>query len=218
MKTEQEIRQMVNTCNMYHNCAGCPYNPEDISRFIGEGRWKGGCPNYDKKLVYAMGKGYGDVSEYKTEIRELKADLDHQIDATNDAENLASHLQDDYDKAFERLKVQEREIAKLKAENDSLYKKIAELEQDLIHADENVFYRECDVKLAEDKIKKQAQIDVLNKVRDRLTKDRVANDTVLIVANYEIDELIKEVNENDLFFDKAEAEKKLEGIRNGNKN
>ena len=71
MKTEQEIRQMVNTCSMYRNCAACPYNPEDISRFIGN-RWKGGCPNYDKKLVYAMGYGYGDVSEYKAEIERLK--------------------------------------------------------------------------------------------------------------------------------------------------
>ena len=67
--TREEIKQMANTCNQYHSCAACPYNPEDISRFIGN-RWKGGCPNYDRKLVYAMGKGYGDVSEYEAE-REL---------------------------------------------------------------------------------------------------------------------------------------------------
>lgn len=73
MKTEQEIRQMVNTCNVYHSCALCPYRPKDISRFIGDS-WKGGCPNYDRKLVYAMGKGYGDVSEYKAEIERLKAE------------------------------------------------------------------------------------------------------------------------------------------------
>lgn len=73
MKTEQEIKQMANTCTQYHSCALCPYNPEDISRFIGD-RWKGGCPDYDRKLVYAMGKGYGDVSEYKDEIERLKAD------------------------------------------------------------------------------------------------------------------------------------------------
>lgn len=72
MKTKQEIRQMVNACNLYRNCGGCPYNPEDISRFIGRDKWKGGCPNYDRKLVYAMGKGYGDVSEYKAEIERLK--------------------------------------------------------------------------------------------------------------------------------------------------
>ena len=69
--TREEIKQMVNTCDNYYGCGCCPYNPEDISRFIGD-RWKGGCPNYDRKLVYAMGKGYGDVSEYEAEIERLK--------------------------------------------------------------------------------------------------------------------------------------------------
>ena len=40
---------------------------------------------------------------------------------------------------------------------------------------------------------KQAQIDVLNELRERITKDRVANDTVVINANYEIKKLIKEI-------------------------
>lgn len=71
--TREEIKQMVNTCDSYHGCGCCPYSPEDISRFIGD-RWKGGCPNYDRKLVYAMGKGYGDVSEYEAEIERLKAE------------------------------------------------------------------------------------------------------------------------------------------------
>lgn len=73
MKTEQEIMQMVSTCNNYYGCGACPYNPEDLSMYIGD-KWKGGCPNYDRKLVYAMGKGYGDVSEYKAEIEKLKAE------------------------------------------------------------------------------------------------------------------------------------------------
>ena len=70
---KDEIRLMASTCANYYSCGLCPYNPEDISRFIGD-RWKGGCPNYDRKLVYAMGKGYGEVSEYKAEIERLKAD------------------------------------------------------------------------------------------------------------------------------------------------
>ena len=108
--TREEIKQMANTCNQYHSCAACPYNPEDISRFIGD-RWKGGCPNYDRKLVYAMGKGYGDVSEYKAE-REL----------------LGS-----------RIKV-------LKQRLNNKYIEIERLKAD----------------------KKQAQIDVLNKVKEHL--------------------------------------------------
>ena len=71
--TNEEIKKMASTCNNYQNCGGCPYNPKDISRFIGD-RWKGGCPNYDSKLVYAMGKGYGKISEYKAEIKRLKDD------------------------------------------------------------------------------------------------------------------------------------------------
>ena len=55
--TKQEIEKMFSTCNNYHSCALCPYNPEDISLFIGD-KWVGGCPNYDRKLVYAMSKGY----------------------------------------------------------------------------------------------------------------------------------------------------------------
>ena len=108
--TREEIKQMANTCNQYHSCAACPYNPEDISRFIGD-RWKGGCPNYDRKLVYAMGKGYGDVSEYEAE-REL---LGSQIKVLK-----------------QRLNNKYIEIERLKAD------------------------------------KKQAQIDVLNKVKEHL--------------------------------------------------
>lgn len=95
MKTEQEIKQMVNTCNQYHSCAACPYNPEDISRFIGD-RWKGGCPDYDRKLVYAMGKGYGEVSEYKAEIERLKAEVKQvKIDVLNKVKHLA-YYDDNY--------------------------------------------------------------------------------------------------------------------------
>lgn len=64
--TKQEIEKMFNTCNNYHSCALCPYNPEDISRFIGD-RWVGGCPDYDRKLVYAMSKGYRKAEEVRKE-------------------------------------------------------------------------------------------------------------------------------------------------------
>ena len=66
--TKQEIKKMFNTCNNYYSCALCPYNPEDISRFIGD-RWVGGCPDYDRKLVYAMSKGYRKAEEVRKETR-----------------------------------------------------------------------------------------------------------------------------------------------------
>ena len=84
--TREEIKQMANTCNQYYSCAACPYNPEDISRFIGD-RWKGGCPNYDRKLVYAMDKGYGDVSEYEAEIERLKEECEQLRNEKWDAQD-----------------------------------------------------------------------------------------------------------------------------------
>lgn len=88
--------------------------------------------------------GYGDVSEYKAEIKKLKNNIIEQ-------------------------------------------KKSIQVAQDniLSLAQQNQEYREQQVK--------QAKIDVLNELRERITKDRVANDTVVINANYEIKELIKEI-------------------------
>ena len=63
---------------------------------------KGVCYCYAETLIES---GYGDVSEYKAEIERLKADLDHQIDATNDAENLASHLQYDLDETRKQAQI-----------------------------------------------------------------------------------------------------------------
>ena len=91
--------------------------------------------------------GYGDVSKYKASVAQLEHDL-------ADKENLNFLMLVD----IERLQTENKQ---LKAKNDELLKKIAKLEQDLIHADENVSYRECAVSLDEDKIKKQAQIDML---------------------------------------------------------
>lgn len=87
---------------------------------------------------------------YESETQKLKEEKQELKTALKQSE-------DNYSRAFERLKAQGREIGELKAKV------------------------------------KQAQIDVLNELRERITKDRVANDTVVINANYEIDELIKEV-------------------------
>lgn len=46
------------------------------------------------------------------EIEQLKADIDHQIDATNDAENLADHLKYDSDKAQKQAQIDVLNTAK----------------------------------------------------------------------------------------------------------
>lgn len=50
-----------------------------------------------------------------------------------------------------------RKVDEYEAEIERLNRRIAELEQDLVHADENVFYREQNVKLCEEKLKSEAR-------------------------------------------------------------
>lgn len=158
MKTEQELKDALE--DIFFDALTDKSNPPYYTDKVdpeNDGYWQ--CKVYELCADELIKRGYGDVSEYKAEIEQLKA------------------------------------------ENDSLNKKISELEQDLIHADENVFYRECDVKLAEDKIKKQAQIDVLNKVKTLIfQKDNPYNVPFeeFISANVfcgYIDELIAEIEQ-----------------------
>lgn len=178
--SEEEIKEMVNTCNCYHSCACCPYNPEDISRFIGD-KWKGGCPNYDRKLVYAMGQGYGDLSRCKAEIERLRQQI---RDTDRMARNSIEQYKNDYDKAFERLKAQQQEIDALKAENKQLKTECALLDDEL-------------------RISRQETINVLNKLKGNIksaidtyfNKDGGGYYLAEDVIN-DIDELIKELIKN----------------------
>lgn len=88
--------------------------------------------------------------------------------------------------------------------NISEYKaKIEDLKDEIIYLERKIAIRDKALKDSDkaiemlegkqDTIVKQAQIDVLNELRERITKDRVANDTIVINANYEIDELVKEI-------------------------
>ena len=112
---------------------------------------------------------YGDVSEYKAEIERLRQEV---RDTDKMARNSLEQYKNNYDNAFERLKAQERKIEQLKAENCELTRK---LEARLT----------CDfVKTAQ----KQAQIDVLNKAKERL--DSAPNGWAYMTY---IDELIEEI-------------------------
>ena len=74
------------------------------------------------------------------------------------------------------LQYKEKRIAELEKENDEKYKRIMELEQDLVHADEKVFYRECNVALKENEIKQQAIKQFAEKVKDSLEEYRLENE------------------------------------------
>ena len=88
------------------------------------------------------------------------------------------------------------DISEYKAEIERLKDEIIYLERKIAIRDNALKDRDKAIEMLEgkqDTIVKQAKIDVLNELRERITKDRVANDTVVINASYEIDELIKEI-------------------------
>lgn len=62
------------------------------------------------------------------------------------------------------------DIKELSAENERLRTELQHREEDLIHADEKVFYRETAVKLDEDKIKQQAVKEFVEKLKINITK------------------------------------------------
>ena len=67
-------------------------------------------------------------------------------------------------------KVGENEIVISKEEYEDIIKKIAELEQDLIHADEKVFYREQNLIFHEDKIKAQGRKETAEEILSAVLK------------------------------------------------
>lgn len=176
--SEEEIKEMVNTCNCYHGCACCPYNPEDISRFIGD-KWKGGCPNYDRKLVYAMGQGYGDLSRCKAEIERLRQQI---RDTDRMARNSIEQYKNNYDKVFERLKAQQREI-------DRLTQVAQEAQTEAYGACQKQFVEQVN----------QAKIDAFNKLKEKIV-ERMGDREYMgvkykqgVFSESEIDEMIAEV-------------------------
>ena len=65
---EDEIKDMVEYCKYSDGCFDCPYNPED-NRSMYAMRWYGGCPDCDKELVRAMGKGYRKIADDEMVIK-----------------------------------------------------------------------------------------------------------------------------------------------------
>ena len=128
--------------------------------------------------VALVKEGYGKVSEYETEREMLGSQIKVLKQRLNDKYIEVDNINRDYRNAFERLKAQEKEIERLKAENCELTKRLgARLTCDFVRT-----------------AQKHAQIDVLNEVKKRIydispynplvTKDNV---------KYFIDELIEEV-------------------------
>lgn len=150
---------------------------------------KGVCYCYAETLIES---GYGDVSEYKSEIERLRQEVRdtdkmarntiEQYRAKNEElENALKQSEDNYSRAFERLKAQEREIERLQADLNHQIDATNDAENLADHLKHDL-----------DKARKQAQIDVLNKVKERAVG--LAAIETYHICNL-IDELIKEVQD-----------------------
>lgn len=139
-----------------------------------------------------VNSGYGNISEYKAEIERLKNNI---IEQEKEIELLKMQLQDVVNHADTFLVEEQKfeaENVKLKAEIERLRTTLGQCNTELNSALESLKSQCREIGELKAGVK-QAQIDVLNELRERITKDRVANDTVVINASYEIDELIKEI-------------------------
>ena len=94
---------------------------EEMANFIHGRRDKNGSLKTAEALYNA---GYGNVSEYKAERELLGSQIKVLKQRLNNKCIEVYNLNRDYTNSFERLKAQEREIERLKAENCELTKKL----------------------------------------------------------------------------------------------
>ena len=139
MKTEQEQIEQIEKV--------LKYSVADYEHL----KKKGVCYCYAETLIES---GYGDVSEYKAEIERLRQEV---RDTDKMARNTIEQYKNNYDNAFERLKAQEREIERLQADLDHQIDATNDAENLADHLKHDL-----------DKARKQAQIDVLNKLKKYL--------------------------------------------------
>ena len=94
----------------------------------------------------------------------------------------------DYDKAFERLKAQQREIDALKDENEKVYA----VRDNLLKENDELIKTNAELLLLPKQAVKQAKIGVLNELKWKMDNERYNDDTADIIRDT-IDELIKEI-------------------------
>lgn len=206
--TKDEIKKALECCEKYAYCKDCPcctycgheLHKDALALIIEQekeikkqnGRVKCLKTRLANKMVLLS-----NVEDlYESETQKLKEEKQELKTALKQSE-------DNYSRAFERLKAQEREIERLKAENNELNKKNWSLEEELkkkefeiTYARNNGYekgYNECE-EYMKDKIK-QSQIDVLNRLKRIMTAyswQIGIND-----VQKEIDRLIAEVENND---------------------
>ena len=136
-----------------------------------------GCAIDSAETLYNA--GYGKVDEYKAEIERLKNEDKAQFDEN---EKLEAQVDGLNNLLFEANK----EIERLKAENDRILTKLA----DVCMCIKNT--HDIDI----NKLVKQAKIDVLNELKERAWQGYGVG--MYIVNTQQIDELIKEIENESL--------------------
>ena len=126
--------------------------------------------------------GYGDVSEYKAEREMLGSQIKVLKQRLNDKYIEVDNLNRDYSNAFERLKAQEREIERLQDKCEELRNEKWDAQDDL----------DCYCDEMPNKIK-QAQIDVLNKLKSSAVYDDNYLDGYVFIDD--VNKLIEEVKD-----------------------
>lgn len=118
MNKEQQIEEMAHIMCEYYNKGFCANG--DITEICEDMPYC--CYKNDAEALYNA--GYGNVSEYKAERELLGSQIKVLKQRLNNKCIEVYNLNRDYTNSFERLKAQEREIERLKAENCELTKKL----------------------------------------------------------------------------------------------
>lgn len=161
MKTEQE--QIEKIMCMFNKLKRGDYCVDNCYGCCGDEKIDITCHDVVVNFIQSlMQAGYGDISEYKAEREMLGSQIKVLKQRLNDKYIEIDNLNRDYSNAFERLKSQQQEIERLKAENVRLTTKLGQV---LLSIDT---VKEMNTMCSIDEQRKQAKIDVLNKVKEKL--------------------------------------------------
>ena len=121
--TEQE--QIEKTMCMFNKLKRGDYCVDNCYGCCGDEKIDITCHDVVVNFIQAlMQAGYGDISEYKAEREMLGSQIKELKQCLNNKCVEVYNLNRDYCNAFERLKSQQREIERLKAENETYCKQI----------------------------------------------------------------------------------------------
>lgn len=187
MKTEQE--QIEKILCMFNKLKRGDYCVDNCYGCCGDEKIDITCHDVVVNFIQSlMQAGYGDISEYKAEREMLGSQIKVLKQRLNDKYIEIDNLNRDYSNAFERLKSQQQEIERLKAENVRLTTKLGQV---LLSIDT---VKEMNAMCNIEEQVKQSKIDVLNRLKSLSIYDDNYLDGYVFIDD--IDKLLEEY-END---------------------